>query len=83
MTEVTLWGISPHKIACSWLFSTLHTVYSVKMNTKYQLVVSFVAVVYIILGGVIFHYIEKEDEEKARREAAERNWKWLSKRKVK
>ena len=49
------------------------------MNIKYQLVVSFVAVVYIILGGVIFHYIERNDEEKARREAPEIHLKWLGK----
>ena len=49
------------------------------MNVKYQLVVSFVAVVYIILGGVIFHYIEKNDEEKARKEAPKIHLKWLGK----
>ena len=52
--------------------------YSVTMNIKYQLVVSFVAVVYTILG-VIFHYIEKDEEEKTRREAPEIHLKWLGK----
>ena len=47
------------------------------MNIKYQLVVSFAAVVYIILGGIIFHYIEKHDEEKARKQAPEIHLKWL------
>ena len=49
------------------------------MNIKYLCAVSFATVVYTILGGVIFHYIEKNDEEKARREAPEIHSKWLGK----
>ena len=47
------------------------------MNVKFQLVVSISAVLYTILGGVIFHYIEKDEEEKTRREAPEIHLKWL------
>ena len=47
------------------------------MNVKFQLVVSISAVLYTILGGVIFYYIEKDEEEKTRREAPEIHLKWL------
>ena len=54
------------------------------MHVKYLLAVSFIGLVYMVLGGVIFHYIEKDDEddeddeEKVRQEAKERNLRWLS-----
>ena len=48
------------------------------MHVKYLLAVSFIALAYMVLGGVIFHYIEKDDEEKVRQKAQERNLRWLS-----
>ena len=49
------------------------------MELKYLLPLSFVTLVYIIIGGVIFHYIEGGNEEQARREAPEINLEWLRK----